>query len=188
MIESVSVSSYIGLLASLKDAAYRKIYSSIMAVEARHSSFIRANLGEQPFPSSFDTPVDLDELNTLVQLFAVSCPQKNPLALRYAFSCLPCHSRTNTSRADFSNALLILQQSRSHWQKSHLRHLRQTHQSGFRLRPLYAAFLTLTGPVFAPAKRLPDNSGFNVTVLAAPEGFAPLMASLMWSCRARTQR
>ena len=82
LIEAVSVSSYIGLLANLRNSAYLKVYSSVLAVEARHSSFIRAALGEQPFPSPYDTPTDLDETYTLVELFTVSCPQENPLALK----------------------------------------------------------------------------------------------------------
>ncbi|MDI1490831.1 MAG: hypothetical protein OHK93_002036 [Ramalina farinacea] len=40
--------------------------------------------------------------------------------------------------------------------------------------PLYAAFLTLSDPVFAPTTRLPNNGGFNTTVPAAPEGYAPI--------------
>ena len=82
LIEAVSVSTYISLLAKLKDAAYRKLLSSVLAVEARHSSFVRAALGIQPFPSPYDTPTDLDESYTLVELFTVSCPQENPLALK----------------------------------------------------------------------------------------------------------
>lgn len=82
LIESVSVSSYIGLLANLKGDAFRTLFSSVLAVEARHSSFIRASLGLQPFATPFDTPLDLDETYTLTQLYTLSCPQDNPLALK----------------------------------------------------------------------------------------------------------
>ena len=88
LIEAVSVSSYIGLLAKLRDTAYTKVFSSVLTVEARHSAFIRTALGAEPFPSPYDTPTDLDETYTLVQLFTLSCPQENPLSLK-VFEALP---------------------------------------------------------------------------------------------------
>ena len=82
LIEAVSVSADIGLLAYLQGSPYMKVLASSLAVEARHSSFIRGAIGEQPFPIPYDTPIDLDETYTLIQLYTVSCPQKNPLPLK----------------------------------------------------------------------------------------------------------
>ncbi|KAL6715095.1 hypothetical protein ACLMJK_007356 [Lecanora helva] len=157
LIEAVSVSSYITLLVNLSGSAYQRLFASVLAVEARHASFIRAALGEQPFPSPYDTPLDLDEANTLVQLFVVSCPQPNPLALKN----FPTLSSSYSNRGAVGNEVTFVTYG-------------QDIKAGSDSTPLFAAFLTLTGPVFAPTKRLPNNGGFNATVPAAPEGFAPI--------------
>ncbi len=153
LIESVSVSSYIGLLSNVTDAALQKVFTSILAVEARHSSFIRAALGDQPFPSPYDTPIDLDEINTLVKLFTVSCPQKDPLALKVLhLSSFPLQERCLTHAliqnyptlsSSFSNHGVIGREVSFTTYGADIK-------AGSDSVPLYAAFLTLTGPVFAP--------------------------------------
>lgn len=40
-----------------------------MAVEARHTSYIRAALDESPFPNPFDTPLDFNEVYSLAAPF-----------------------------------------------------------------------------------------------------------------------
>ncbi|KAL9611138.1 MAG: hypothetical protein Q9167_004191 [Letrouitia subvulpina] len=157
LIEAVGVSSYIGLLAYLRDPAYLKVFSSVLAVEARHSSFIRAALGLQPFPSPYDTPIDLNEIYTLVELFTVSCPQESPLALK----------NYPTLSSSFSNHGVI---GREVTFVTYGKDIKVGSDS----EPIYAAFLTITGPVFASTIRLPGNGGFNTTVPAPPEGYAPI--------------
>ena len=204
LIESVSVSSYISLLGKLKDSAYLKVYSSVLAVEARHSSFIRGNLGEQPFPSPFDTPLDLDETYTLIELFTVSCPKDNPLSLKVCKKhLLSQHSKTQTANVcSRSQNFPTLSSSYSNHGVIGTEVTFVTYGQDIKLNsdsdPLYAAFLTLAGPVFAtyvplslslsfqnllPSKinpfsnrttRLPDNGGFNVTVPASPTGYPPI--------------
>ncbi|KAL8658302.1 MAG: hypothetical protein Q9202_007595 [Teloschistes flavicans] len=147
LIESVSVSSYIGLLANLKGDAFRTLFSSVLAVEARHSSFIRASLGLQPFATPFDTPLDLDETYTLTQLYTLSCPQDNPLALK--------------DGGMIGEEVLFITYGKDI-------------KIGSDCEPIYAAFLTITGPIFAPTIRVPDNGGFKTTVPAPPQGYAPI--------------
>ncbi|KAL8794209.1 MAG: hypothetical protein Q9195_003163, partial [Heterodermia aff. obscurata] len=133
LIEAVSVSSYISLLAKLRDAAYTQVYASVLAVEARHSAFVRAALGLAPFPSPYDTPIDLDETFTLAQLFTVSCPQENPLALTK----FPTLSSSYSNHGAVGRVVTFVTYGKDI-------------KIGEDCEPLYAAFLTLTGPVFAP--------------------------------------
>ena len=153
LIEAVSVSSYIGLLADLKGSAYLNVFSSVMAVEARHSSFIRAARGLTPFPSPYEVPTDIDESYTLVELFTVSCPEENPFHLR-----VPNHVRVLRTIA---RLLTFSCQNYSTLSSSYSNHgaigqevtfvtYGQDIKADSDKEPLYAAFLTLSGPVFAP--------------------------------------
>ena len=69
LVQGVSVSSYLGATADGKEPALTTVLSSVLAVEARESSFIRGALGEQPFASPFDTPTDLNEAHNLAELY-----------------------------------------------------------------------------------------------------------------------
>lgn len=55
---------YLGALSSIEDPDYLTAFGSILGVEARQSSFIRAGLGEAPFPNPFDTPLDFVSLSS----------------------------------------------------------------------------------------------------------------------------
>ena len=78
LIESVTADSYIGSVAKFEDPALATLVSSMQAVEARHSGFIRAALGLSPFPTPFETAVEPDWAYDLAELFTISCPDSNP--------------------------------------------------------------------------------------------------------------
>ncbi len=58
VLEGVGVSAYIGAAGSIVNKDYLTVAGTILGIEARHASYIRAALGQVPFPNSFETPLD----------------------------------------------------------------------------------------------------------------------------------
>ena len=125
--------------------------ASILTVESRHNAYIRQALGESPFPAPFDTPLDFDEVYTLAAPFIVSCPATNPALPVMAF---PELALGTTGPIVAGQTITLL-------------------TPGYTLAavdgssPLYAAFITVLGPIFGPAT--PVAGGFSVVVPTSPE-------------------
>lgn len=82
MITSVGIGAYLGGGALLTDdPALLTAASSILTVESRHDSYLRAGVGASPFPTSFDTSLPAVFAYNLAQMFIVECPQPLPLIL-----------------------------------------------------------------------------------------------------------
>lgn len=121
-----------------------------MTVEARHSSYLRAAIGEVPFPQPFDDPLDFDEVYTVASPFITSCPSSNGKLPVKAFPSL-----TLTSTYPIVSGAQVRLEAGSGFDDSN--------QSD-----LYAAFITVTGPIWTPLKFV-GHSTFIVTI---PKGVA----------------
>lgn len=152
VLEGVGVSAYLGAAASIADPAYLTAAGSILTVEARHNAYIRAALKKSPFPQPFDSPLTFDEVYTLAAGFIVSCPPTNGALPVKAFPSLALGT-TGPIKAGDEITLLT---------------------PDYVLSPadgkaeIYAAFIVVTGPVFADVT--PVEGGFKVTVPAEVTG------------------
>lgn len=151
VLEGVGVSAYLGAAADIVDPGYLTAAGSILTIEARHSAYIRAALGNRPFPAPFDTPLDPDEVYTLAAPFILSCPPPSPKLPLKAFPKLVLGSSGNV----VTGGTITLQ------------------TPGYTLKPrndtatLHGAFITVTGPIFVDVT--PVEGGFTVKV---PVGIA----------------
>ncbi|KAJ5679131.1 hypothetical protein N7462_007375 [Penicillium macrosclerotiorum] len=143
-------SAYLGAAASIMNDTYLTAAGSILTVEARHSAYLRAVLGEAPAAQAFDNPLDLNEVYTVASPFIVSCPSSNqPLPVK-AFPSL-----TMISSAPTMNGATVQFMTGSSFDTSNT-------------TGIYAAFITVTGPVWTPVTSNGDGK-FTVTI---PMGIA----------------
>ncbi|KAJ5619811.1 ferritin-like domain-containing protein [Penicillium lagena] len=148
VLEGVGVSAYLGAAASIASKEYLTDAGSILTVEARHSSYLRAADGEVPFAQPFDNPLDFDEVFTLASQFIVSCPSSNPALPVKAFPTL-----TSTSSGTILNG----------------DHVTLVTGNGFTANgPVFAAFITVTGPIWTTVT--PADGGFSVQIPDGVEG------------------
>lgn len=106
VLEGVGVSAYIGAAASIVNKDYLTAAGTILGVEARHASYIRASLGQVPFPNSFETPLDFNSVFSLAAPFI--CGGTSPVTLPFkAFPALTVKSCGPKLKAGSSSIALI---------------------------------------------------------------------------------
>ena len=71
-LENTGVSAYDGAAQFLTDAELLTAAGSIVAVEARHASYLNLLTGELPFPAAFESPLTMDEVLEIAGPFIVS--------------------------------------------------------------------------------------------------------------------
>ncbi|KGQ02671.1 Protein rds1 [Beauveria bassiana D1-5] len=164
ILEGVGVSAYLGAAADIMSKTYLTAAGSILTVESRHSSYIRASLDQKPFPQPFDTPLSYNEVYSLASGFIKSCPETNPALPVKAFPAVAVAA--DTKMPIKAGDEIVLQ------------------TPGYQLQgdnsdtKIYAAFIAVTGPVFVDAT--PVDGGFKVQI---PEGFAGQTYAVLTSCK-----
>lgn len=140
VLEGVGVAAYTGATQLLTNKTTITAASSILAVEARHQSWLESAVEHgSGWNTGFETPLDVDQVFTLASSFITSCPSSNPALPLTAFPAL------SIQQASISAGETITLQF-------------TTTNAG----PFYAAFFTGLSAVFVPVQH--DNS------VAVPSG------------------
>ncbi len=71
-LENTGVSAYDGAAAAIENVDLLNAAGSIVAVEARHASYLNLTIGEDPFPAAFETPLTPEEVLEIAGPFIVS--------------------------------------------------------------------------------------------------------------------
>jgi len=157
VLEGVGVSAYLGAAASIMSKGYLTAAGSILTVEARHSAYIRNSVGQSPFPQPFDDPLSLNEVYTLAAQFITVCPTDNPPLPVKAFPVLTASSTDSLIKTGSKVTLTVKDKMFDY--------------------KVYAAFITVTGPIFVDAHYI--NGAYEVVV---PKGKAGQSYVVLTNC------
>jgi hypothetical protein len=147
VLEGVGVSAYLGAAANITTKAYLTVAGSILTVEARHNAYLRASTKGRPYPQPFDVPLDFNSVYSLAAPFIKSCPSGNPTLPLTPF---PAAAAVGTGPFLTGTTLPV------------------TIKVDSPPNPIYAAFMTVTGPVWAHVTG--SGGKYEVTIPAGVHG------------------
>lgn len=142
---------------------YLTAAASILTVEARHASYIRAGVSLSPFAQPFDDPLSLNEVYTLAAQFITSCPADNAALPVKAFPTLMASS----DDAVIKTGSTIMLSTPGYEVAAATKDV-----------PIYGAFITVLGPVVAEATKV--DGGYTVVV---PEGINGQSYVVLTGCK-----
>ncbi|PFH61141.1 hypothetical protein XA68_18091 [Ophiocordyceps unilateralis] len=93
VLEGVGVAAYLGAAASITNKEYLSAAGSILTVEARHSSYLRSILGEEPTPTPYDTSLDFNQVFSLAAAFTTFPP-----GTKLPFKAFPTLTATSSNK------------------------------------------------------------------------------------------
>lgn len=96
ILENVGVSAYLGAAPLVSSSTILGTAGSILTVEARHQTFVRAATNQAAVPQAFDSPLSPKMVFSLAAPFITSCPQGSNLELT-AFPNLTLTSPTGST-------------------------------------------------------------------------------------------
>jgi len=86
VLENGGVSAYLGAAQFITTKAYLTAAGSILTTEARHQGWVNSAVAKQSaWSKAFDTPLDFDQIYSIVAPFITSCPSSNPALPAKAF-------------------------------------------------------------------------------------------------------
>ncbi|KAF7979466.1 hypothetical protein HWV62_42283 [Athelia sp. TMB] len=90
MVETVGTSAYTGAAQLIGDKDYLTAAASILATEARQTAWVNSAVrGGAPWSTSFETPLDVNQIYTIASSVITSCPSGNAKLLPPTIAAFP---------------------------------------------------------------------------------------------------